>query len=152
MRDLSNHDIDRVLRKTSPVRDIYLGAFPVDRLPDLHLNNFPVMLVVNTDPHNLPGRHWISIFIDGDRQGEVFDPLASPLSNHVMRFMNRWTRRWMTNHNMYQHPRSHACGVFVLYHLLNRLCYPSLTALLQTLSPNPMENEIIMSAFYRRHQ
>ena len=152
MSDLSNHAIDDALSKVPVVRDMYRGAFPHDRLPDLDLGHLPAMVVVNTDSHNLPGRHWISIYIDEDRHGEVFDPLATPLGNHVIRFMNTWARSWLTNSNMYQHPHSRSCGVFVLYHLANRLCYPSLSAVLQTLSVIPLENEVIMSAFYRRLQ
>ena len=148
MKDLSNHDINQALIKVPVVWNMYQGAIPHDHLSHLSVT-LPVMVVVNTDPHNLPGKHWISIYIDADRKGEVFDPLASPLSNHVIRFMNSWSRQWVSNSNMYQHPLSHACGVFVLYHLTNGLCYPPPSALLQTLSANSVENEIIMSAFYR---
>ena len=151
MRNLSNNDIDRALNKVPEVRAIYQGAYPHNRLHTLHLS-LPAMLVVNTDPHNLPGKHWISIYINANRQGEVFDSLASPLSNHIIRFMNTWTRHWVTNSNMYQHPLSQACGIFVIYHLTNRLYYPSLSTVLQTFSANMIENECIMSAYYRRFQ
>ena len=140
MSNLSNYDIERALRKVPHVWNMYEGVYAHDQLPNLYLTHVPTFIVINTDSHNLPGRHWISIYIDVNRRGEVFDPLASPLSTHVMRFMNRWTRQWITNSNVYQHPLSQACGVFVLYHLVNRLCYPSLSALLQTLSPNLLEN------------
>ena len=150
MSNLSNDEIDWALSKVPHAWNMYAGAYAHDQLPHVNLTHVPAFLVINTDSHNLPGRHWISIYIDANRRCEVFDPLASPPSNHVVRFMNRWSRQWVTNNNMYQHPLSSACGVFVLYHLVNRHCYPSLSALLQTLSPNLLENEIIMSAFYRR--
>jgi len=43
------------------------GIFSVDMLPSM-----PRLLVCNTGPSYMPGRHWICIYVKGGR-GEYFD-------------------------------------------------------------------------------
>jgi hypothetical protein len=35
-------------------------------------------LIVNTDPHNKPGSHWVAIYGDGDGHTEFFDSYGKP--------------------------------------------------------------------------
>ena len=152
MKPLSTYDIERALVRVPAVWAMYQGTHPHTHLRHLHHLRLPAMLVVNTDPHNLPGRHWICIYIDGQRQGDVFDPLATPLSNTVIQFMNMWARKWVTNSVMVQHPLAHSCGIYVIYYLTHRLCTASMSELMQTWSANLAKNEVLMYDFYRRLQ
>ena len=150
---LSNTELEQALEAYGNV-DVLLafrGIYPNDALPCTNLKP-PVFIIVNTDPHNLPGQHWKVIFIDEHHHGEVFDSLAIPLSNHVIRFMNEHCIRWKTNRSMFQHPKSKQCGVYVLYFITQRFMYPSLQSLCQTFSSNLKENEKMMSHFYRQLQ
>ena len=96
------------------------GVFPLDELP-FAVPHYPFFMIVNTQSHNLPGEHWITIFIDADRRGEIFDSIALPLSNILIRWMNRFTRSFTRNRLTYQHLFSSSCGAFTLYFILHRL-------------------------------
>ena len=135
----------------SRVVEAFRGVFPKDQLPKTHIVP-PAFLVVNTDVSNLPGRHWKAIYIDENYKGEVFDSLATPVSNHVGRFMNRNTRQWKVNRTMVQHPLSSQCGAYVLYFVTQRLKFNSLRDLCHSFSFNLDENERRMRAFYRHEQ
>ena len=49
----------------------YIGTFSRDLLP----NDLPLMrkagLIVNTDTHDLPGEHWIAIYLDKNGRGNI---------------------------------------------------------------------------------
>ena len=96
------------------------GVFPIDELP-FAVPHYPFFMIVNTQSHNLPGEHWISVFIDANRRGDIFDSFALPLSNVLIRWMNRFTRSFTSNRFTYQHPFSASCGAFTLYFILHRL-------------------------------
>ena len=96
------------------------GVFPLDKLP-FAVPHYPFFMIVNTQSHNLPGEHWITVFIDSDRRGEIFDSLALPLSNTLIHWMNHFTRSFTSNYLTYQHPLSATCGAFALYFILHRL-------------------------------
>ena len=133
---LSNTDLENAIEhcKDSRVRHAFRGIYPNDALPHTVLTP-PVFIIVNTDVHNLPGQHWKVIYVDENYDGEVFDSLAVPLSNHVIRFMNRHTRQWKTNRTMFQHPKSSQWGAYVLYFII-RLKVMSLREMCLTFSSN----------------
>ena len=110
--------------------------------------HYPIFLVVNTQAHNLPGQHWIAIFIDKNKRGEVFDSLALPTSNLLTRWMNRFTRSWRTNVLSYQHPLSGTCGGYVIYYILQRLKVSRLEDITRTLSRKLHENDKRIVSFY----
>ena len=150
---LTNADLERALASWSDarVRQAFLGIYPNDRLPRTRLQP-PVFVIVNTDVHNLPGQHWKVIFIDDNHQGEVFDSLATPLSNHVIRFMNEHTTQWTTNRCMVQHPMSSQCGAYVLYFITQRLKAGSLREVCFAFSSDLNLNERMIRRFYRQFQ
>ena len=90
----------------------FRGVYPHNRLPTALLPpppaqlRLPLTLIVNTDTHNLPGRHWTSVYIDANRRGELFDTLTTPPSAHVVRFLTQHCQRWTTNRLIYQSPSS----------------------------------------------
>ena len=81
--------VDRCTVGKGDVRRAFRGVYPHNRLPmlpPLEKLRLPMTLIVNTDTHNLPGRHWTSIYIDKQRHGELFDSLATPPSAHLARY------------------------------------------------------------------
>ena len=118
---LTNHQLtNKVLRHGDPkMRAAFGGVYPLDTLPST-ITHYPFFMFVNTQSHNLPGMHWLVVFIDKDKVGEVFDSFALPLSNTLIRWMNRHTRRWWCNPLTLQHPLSATCGAFALYYAFHR--------------------------------
>lgn len=119
---LSENDIKKKIKQhgNKSTREAFYGVFPIDKLP-FAIPQYPFFMIVNTQAHNLPGSHWKTIFIDKDKRGEVFDSLALPLSNILIRWLNRFTHSFTVNHIAYQHPLSSTCGAFAVFYVLHRL-------------------------------
>ena len=47
----------------------FLGVFSCDRLPIV--SQLPCSLIMNTDPHDKPGQHWVAIYINAKRKGYI---------------------------------------------------------------------------------
>ena len=125
----------------------FYGVYPIDNLPKF-IPHLPIFIIVNTDTHNLPGTHWKCIFIGKDRRGEIFDSLAQPINDMLVRWINRFTRKWKTNHKCYQRSSSSTCGAFVLYFILSRLAAPSLETVTKVMKHSLYDNECFVRSFY----
>ena len=77
---LSGQEIENAIYKYADddTRKAFHGVYSMDQLP-FAVPHYPFFMIINTQAHNLPGAHWISVFIDVSRRGEVFDSLALPL-------------------------------------------------------------------------
>jgi hypothetical protein len=56
-------EINRYLKKFPQFK----GTYPRDMLPTI--NRLPACVVINTDPSNEPGEHWVAVFIDRNGSG-----------------------------------------------------------------------------------
>ena len=139
---LSDKTMIEKIEKNADVRTLkaFQGVCAIDELPSF-INSYPFLLIVNTHTHNLPGEHWIVLLIDEGKCGEVFDSLALPISNFIIRWMNRFTRKWKTNGTAFQHPTSGTCGAFSLFYVLKRLSFPNYTTFKTLFTLKPHENE-----------
>ena len=126
-------------------RKAFSGVYSMDNLP-FAVTQYPFFMIVNTQAHNLPGEHWKTIFIDKNKCGEVFDSLALPLNNILVRWLNRFTRRFVANRIAYQNPMSATCGGFAVYYVLNRLDDPNCVTTMFNTSPH--ENDERVLAYY----
>ena len=145
---LSGGELERrVIRNASPeTLQAFHGVFSIDQLP-FAVPHYPFIMIVNTQSNNLPGEHWIAIFIDHHKRGEVFDSLAMPLSQPLIHWLNRFTRSFRKSHLSYQHVLSSKCGAFVLFYILHRLGQPN--CMTKTFTPSPIENEYLIDLYYK---
>ena len=98
-------------------------------------------LIVNTDPHNKPGQHWIAIykvgrklsFFDsfGRSMGEFKDPFASIMRNFSTQL------QVTTNKMQYQNMLTDTCGQWAIYYILTRICRVKFTGF----SSDTLKNE-----------
>lgn len=147
---LTTLDLENFIRKYANNKTLaaFLGVFPIDRLPEKLPRRLPVLFIVNTNPSNLPGQHWKAVFISTNREGEIFDSLAAPISLKLQRWMTRNTRRWITSKLTLQNPLAASCGGYVLYYVMTRLQCNSLKACVKPFSKNVFDNDEIMQLFY----
>ena len=94
----------------------FVGVFPVDRVPS---SDKPFCYIANSESHNLPGRHWIAVNIDGNGIVRIFDPLALPLPANLCRTLanNYVTLYHVTSAS--QNLSSNLCGHHCMYFLFN---------------------------------
>ena len=101
----------------------FLGVFPCDNLPIL--KSFPASLIMNTEPQNKPGKHWVAMYINENRFGLYFDSYGfPPLNEEFKEFLDKNCSAWTYNKIMFQSYNSFTCGDYcVLFILLESLGY-----------------------------
>ena len=100
---MNTYELERVIRQYVKRFD---GVFSSDRLPTK-----PRLLVCNTDPSDMPGAHWIAIYVDDDgHYGEYFDSLGREPARVFERYMNEHCREWTFNRKQLQSITSRFCG------------------------------------------
>lgn len=105
---MRTNEIDRLLK--GKVHN-YLGTFSSDNLPKGKTG----LLISNTDPHHLPGTHWIAIYISEDRRrGEYFDSFGRPPNRHFANYMNEHCLYWTYNSRQLQSVVSTFCGHYCI--------------------------------------
>ena len=126
----------------------FLGIFSRDTLPT-SIQRLPVLFVVNTQTSNLPGQHWVAVYISSEKRGELFDSLATPVSLKLMRWMNTFTVKWRPSKMRIQNPLSAYCGAFVAYFVLTRLKAKSMEACLQLFTKDLSFNDQLIQNFVK---
>lgn len=76
---MRSNQISCVLKKDKFTKDVFLGCFPIDRLPQIKngRRRGDIAFIVNSDPHNKPGQHWLAVYISSTVV-VFFDSLAQP--------------------------------------------------------------------------
>ena len=79
---------DPVLKK------YFVGTFPCDRLPKVPDKSRPRGYIVNTDPHDQPGQHWMALWTQNN-VCEVMDSYALPLDTYRQaQRLRDWLTKW----------------------------------------------------------
>lgn len=91
------------------------GVFPINELPITHKKSY--LLIINTDPDNLPGTHWIAVVVRPDKEGFVFDSFGQPPPLKLQHWLNVRGIRWTSNNRQVQSINSTLCGYFCVYFL-----------------------------------
>lgn len=138
---LTTTDIDRVMQQYTRIFDnfVWLGAHPVDFQtvspetvgPAAILRRMKrkryAALVLNMDPHDQPGSHWVAVLLDKKRRVvEYFDSLADPappeIDSLVRGLSEASGKRWKLRTNSVAHQReNNECGVYAIHFLVRRL-------------------------------
>ena len=111
---MNSNTIRRLLKSYS----CFKGVFPSDRLP--YDQPLPLRIIVNTDPHNKPGQHWVGISIDKLGVGYYFDSFGlPPLVDDIYKFItSRATAGWSYNKNHIQDVTSSTCGKYCVIFII----------------------------------
>ena len=83
-------------------------------------------LIVNTDPHNKPGQHWVGLYKEGetldffDSFGREIQDFEEPFTSIMKDFSNGLQVN--TNRMQYQDDLYDTCGQWSYYYILSRIC------------------------------
>ena len=110
-------------------------------------------MIINTDTKNLPGKHWIAIYINREKVAEYFDSLNQAPLHDVSLWMNRfsWTIRKVTSVPL-QSANSLMCGGYVLYFVNERPLVPRYQILFRPFSGNCYNNDCYIVKYVNRIQ
>ena len=67
------------IKKLLKSYNCFKGVFPCDRVP--YKAKLPLNIIINTDPSNKPGTHWVCVSIDKNGRGFYFDSFGFPPNN-----------------------------------------------------------------------
>lgn len=149
---LSSDDIDAVEKSYTEIFPdyYYVATVPIDfdlksetqtclisalcsmKLKDLYdKGKQRIGIVINTDPHDGPGQHWVSVFADIRPELEYprvtyFDSYATAPESEVKALMKRWKTQWdatgvhskgmkMTFNKTRHQYKDSECGMYCLY-------------------------------------
>jgi hypothetical protein len=93
----------------------WLGVFARDELPDLNLRRRPFALILNTDPRNKPGQHWLAIFAPKAGRVELFDSYGLPPNFYGLDSFDL-----IYNSTSFHSSSSSVCGHYCKFFLFNR--------------------------------
>ena len=120
------------------LRPWFRGVFAADRLPRRSQHGG---YVVNTDPHDKPGQHWLGLWVDGPQHLEIFDSYGLPLALYSNAALQKWfdqfpqlTRSGQT----LQALDSQACGHYTLQYLSAKARGEDLTTFLKQWDPQDL--------------
>ena len=96
----------------------WLGVCARDQVPPLDRSQRrPFALVVNTDPANKPGAHWLAFFASASEFLKMFDFYGLPPDMH---FLAHLAPRMYSSSYSYLSLDSSVCGHYCLFFLFNR--------------------------------
>ena len=143
---MNGEQIGRYLHKY--YKHLFIGVFASDELPTSI--TCPSILVCNTDASNLPGEHWISIFIDVNGCGEFFDSFGREPGDPFVNFMNRNCMLWTFNDKQLQNILSSFCGHYCIFYSIHRSRGMNMIAITKLFSDNTNLNDYLVHKFVCR--
>ena len=84
-----------------------------------------VGLIVNTDPHDKPGEHWVALYKEGERLsffdsfGRRMEEFEEPFASIMRDFSSRL--QVTSNRMQYQNIFTDTCGLWSIYYILTRV-------------------------------
>ena len=111
---LNNVQLDYLAYKHPTLGPLFGGMRSCDRLPNKLDFQGRRAYIVNTDPHDRPGTHWLALWTDGE-DCELFDSFALPLKTYLgIQPLIDWIERHYTmcvaNSDSVQAVTSQTCG------------------------------------------
>ena len=121
---LNNLQLDYLAGTHPKLAQVFYGTVPCDRLPRTLPQEGPTAYIVNTDPHDEPGRHWIAIWTEGN-VSEIMDSYGLSLevygtTDPLLEWLNRHFKYQMHNGQSLQSLFSQSCGDYALMYLIDR--------------------------------
>ena len=91
---LNDVQLDYLARDDSQLKPFFYGTVACDRLPKTPSKKIVQGYIVNTDPHDQPGQHWLAVWT-GQNVCEVLDSYALPLEKYQQATP---LREWIVRH------------------------------------------------------
>ena len=143
-------EIVRILKQDRFTKHYFRGVFACDQLPTRYVPR-PSAFVVNTDPSNKPGQHWVAIYITQNGEGEYFDSYGQkPTLPQLKSFLKENASLINFNRQPLQGPLSAVCGQYTIFFLLHRCRGSSMRNITHLFSSDKMDNDITVNDFIKK--
>ena len=119
---LNNVQLDYLANTDAILKPCFYTTVACDRLPRQPIKKEPRGYIVNTDPHDRPGRHWLVLWTHSGNVCEVMDSYALPLESYeTTEPLQDWLKtQWkyvIYNGQSLQSIYGKSCGDYTLFYL-----------------------------------
>lgn len=117
---MNSKELEFILMKDSFVKSSFQGCFASDEIDSIQVP-FPSSYILNYDPRNEPGSHWVAVYYDTHGQAEYLDSYGlPPMIESINTFLERNSTSWRYNEKLIQGFQSRVCGHYCIFYLLHR--------------------------------
>lgn len=131
---MNSAQIEKIMASSKVGRKFFRGCFPSDRL--LHPYKFPSAYIVNEDPSDQSGSHWVAIYFKNFDEVYYFDSFARDPVTNIEKFLKNY-KKVRKNTKIFQSPFSNTCALYCIYFICMISLNASFDQTLKTLSNNP---------------
>lgn len=137
--------IENVLRHY--LDDHNTGVFPRDRI---RITRAPTAYVLNTDPHNKKGEHWVAVYINERKVGHYFDSYGlPPYHEEFIIFLQNYCKHWIYSDQNIQGFKEKTCGHFCIFFLIHMSEGWSMEQIIKVFNSDFDKNNKIVKSFAR---
>jgi hypothetical protein len=135
---MESRQIDKILKRNPITAHFYLGCFASDQLMKISPGKYPHSMVVNFDPSEFKGSHWVAIFSISPNEVDYYDSLGlwPPLSSNITQYLSKFNRIRFNPYAL-QGEYSKSCGQHAIFFLYARSSGKSFEEILRFLRSIP---------------
>ena len=68
---MDSNQLNRVMKSDRMGSIFFRGVFPADRFRDQTVAKLPNGYIINTDPSDEPGSHWVAVYVNGTASNPI---------------------------------------------------------------------------------
>jgi hypothetical protein len=110
------------MRGDPQTRSQFMGVYPADFFIK-SIPFYPAAIIINTEGHDHPGRHWVAIYLSENGHCDFFDSYGHPPQYYHeawLHWIKYYSTSWRYNRLCVQPSYSMACGLHCLFFLYHR--------------------------------
>ena len=112
-----------MMREDDAIKVQFGGVCALNQLPKI-IEEKPKVYIVNTDPSNKRGSHWVAFYFPREENPEFFDSAGHTPDSYHVRFqnvlINNGDGAYIINTGRLQPPATDTCGAFCLFYAAYR--------------------------------
>ena len=121
---LATSDLNQLARHHPTLAPHFVATLPCDLLPPAKTLSKPCGLIVNTDTADLPGRHWLGLWVPAANRCEILDSFGLDLDVYETTApLKRWLKQFKyvsQSGRSLQSVADQSCGDYALMYLVAR--------------------------------
>ena len=150
--EMNTLQILNVLKNDPFAKSVFTDVLPSDRLPS-QIRKRPKGFILNVDPSNGQGSHWIAVYLTEDGKGEFFDSFGERpefYSRTFKTFLQDHSSTFTWNENTLQSPWSRVCGQYCLFYALHRSRNIPMSTIVNMFTDHKDRNDTLVRNFIRK--
>ena len=145
--------INEILRRCTETKQFYMGCYPCDQIP--MIDKYPTSLVLNLEPINSIGSHWVALVFDNPFHVYYFDSMGEAPNSCIDNRLNEIEKKHCITFNKkpIQPLSSHFCGLYCLCFIhfmsVNINNFDAFDCFLKLFSKNVVNNDKIVYKYVK---